>query len=194
MCLGLSAQIEGEQGDTGNAEAAGDKVSLNLPELQQQLLEKVVATGKPTILVLISGSALTVNWADQNVGAILQAWYPGQATGLALADILFGEYSPAGRLPVTFPRSLEDIPEFTDYNMKGRTYRYAETDALYPFGYGLSYSKFSYGALTVSKDKLGIQDKVSVEVSVNNVGAVESDEVVQLYIRMFRCRLCGPCT
>ncbi len=183
LCLGLSADIEGEQGDAGNSEAAGDKASLDLPGLQQALLEEIVAVGKPTVLVLISGSALCVGWADEHVRAIVQAWYPGQAGGLALADVLFGDYCPAGRLPITFPRSLEDIPEFTDYRMKGRTYRYLEREPLYPFGYGLSYTRFSYEDIRVNQPRLARGESLEVSATVKNVGECSGDEVVQLYIK-----------
>ena len=183
LCLGLSADIEGEQGDAGNSEAAGDKTTLDLPGLQQALLEEIVAVGKPVVLVLLSGSALSIGWADEHVRAIVQAWYPGQAAGEALADVLFGDYCPAGRLPITFPRSLADVPEFTDYRMKGRTYRYAEKEPLYPFGYGLSYTRFAYSDIRV--DSAQVQDGGSVEVSadVENVGECSGDEVVQLYVK-----------
>jgi beta-glucosidase len=183
LCLGLSADIEGEQGDAGNSEAAGDKSSLDLPGLQQALLEEIVAVGKPTVLVLISGSALCVGWADEHVRAIVQAWYPGQAGGLALADVLFGDYCPAGRLPITFPRSLEDVPEFTDYRMKGRTYRYAEREPLYPFGYGLSYTRFSYAGIRADKLRVANGDSLEVSATVENVGECAGDEVVQLYVK-----------
>jgi beta-glucosidase len=183
LCLGLSAEIEGEQGDVSNSEAAGDKTSLDLPGLQQALLEEVVALGKPTVLILMAGSALSVNWADEHVRAIVQAWYPGQATGQALADVLFGDYSPAGRLPITFPRSLADVPEFTNYSMKGRTYRYAETEPLYPFGYGLSYTRFEYEGIESSKAKLAVGDEVVISATVQNVGERAGDEVVQLYLK-----------
>jgi beta-glucosidase len=183
LCLGLSAEIEGEQGDVSNSEAAGDKTTLDLPGLQQALLEEVVALGKPTVLVLLSGSPLAINWADEHVRAIVQAWYPGQATGQALADVLFGDHSPGGRLPVTFPRSLADVPEFTDYRMQGRTYRYAEKEPLYPFGYGLSYTRFEYDNIEASKPQLGNGDEVVVSVVVRNVGERAGDEVVQLYIK-----------
>jgi beta-glucosidase len=183
LCLGLSADIEGEQGDAGNSEAAGDKTNLELPGLQQALLEEIVAVGKPTVLVLISGSALSVTWADDNVRAILQAWYPGQAGGRALADVLFGDYCPAGRLPITFPRSLEDVPEFTDYSMKGRTYRYLEREPLYPFGYGLSYTRFAYSNIQVSKSRVEFQDTLEISADVENVGECSGDEVVQLYLK-----------
>jgi beta-glucosidase len=183
LCLGLSADLEGEQGDAGNSEAAGDKTSLELPGLQQELLEKVAAVGKPTVLVLISGSALNLAWADGNVGAIVQAWYPGQAAGRALADVLFGDYSPAGRLPITFPRSLDDVPGFADYSMKGRTYRYLEREPLYPFGYGLSYTRFAYSDLRIDRPRMAFGESVEVSAEVANVGGFGGDEVVQLYLK-----------
>lgn len=182
LCLGLDADIEGEQGDAGNSEAAGDKTTLALPGLQQRLLEEVVAVGKPTVLVLVSGSALAVGWADENVDAILQAWYPGQAAGTALADVLFGGYSPAGRLPITFPRSLDDVPDFASYKMKGRTYRYLEKEPLYPFGYGLSYTRFEYSDIALSKSSVKAGDAVEVSVTVTNAGSRTGDEVVQVYV------------
>lgn len=183
LCLGLSAQIEGEQGDAGNSEAAGDKVDLNLTGLQQRLLEEVVALGKPTVLVLISGSALSVSWADEHVGAVVEAWYPGQAGGTALAEVLFGDYNPAGRLPLTFPKSIEDVPEFTDYSMRGRTYRYLSKPPLYPFGYGLSFTRFEYSEIKVNKQRIAAGEKVEVSALVTNVGGHDGDEVVQLYVR-----------
>ncbi|MGC4093923.1 MAG: glycoside hydrolase family 3 C-terminal domain-containing protein [Polyangiaceae bacterium] len=183
LCLGLSAEIEGEQGDAGNSEAAGDKAHLDLTGLQQKLLEQVTALGKPTVLVLISGSALCVNWAHEHVGAIVQAFYPGGEGGTAIADVLFGKVSPAGRLPITYPKSLSDVPEFTDYSMKGRTYRYLEKEPLYPFGYGLSYTRFQYSDLRLSSTSVGVSDALTVSVAVSNVGQVASDEVVQLYLK-----------
>jgi beta-glucosidase len=183
LCLGLSADIEGEQGDVSNSDAGGDKTSLELPGLQQALLEEIVALGKPTVLVLITGSALSINWADEHVRAIVQAWYPGQAAGTALADILFGDYSPGGRLPITFPRSLADVPEFTDYRMQGRTYRYAVKEPLYPFGYGLSYTRFAYENIAANKLKLANGDEVVVSATVQNIGERAGDEVVQLYLK-----------
>jgi beta-glucosidase len=183
LCLGLSADIEGEQGDAGNSEAAGDKSTLDLPGLQHVLLEEIVALGKPTVLVLISGSALSIGWADEHVRAIIQAWYPGQAGGLALADILFGDHNPAGRLPITFPRSLADVPEFTDYRMKGRTYRYIEKEPLYPFGYGLSYTRFAYEDIESDKTEVSEGDSIEVSATVQNVGERAGDEVVQLYVK-----------
>lgn len=183
LCLGLSAEIEGEQGDASNSEAAGDKVDLKLTGLQQRLLEEIVALGKPTVLVLLAGSALSVIWAHQHVNAIVDAWYPGEEGGTAIADVLFGKVSPAGRLPITFPRSIEDVPPITDYSMKGRTYRYLEKEPLYPFGYGLSYTRFEYSKLTVSNARLPAGEDIRVSATVRNVGLRASDEVVQLYVK-----------
>lgn len=182
LCLGLDATIEGEEGDTSNEYASGDKLHLNLPGHQQELLEKVAAVGKPVVLVLLSGSALAVKWADEHVPAIVQAWYPGGRGGEAVASLLFGDYSPSGRLPVTFYATTEELPDFHDYAMKNRTYRYMTTEALYPFGYGLSYTRFEYGVIKVNNSvKAG--ESVSCSAVVKNVGGRESDEVVQLYLK-----------
>ncbi len=187
LCLGLDSRIEGEQGDAGNSDASGDKLHLELPGLQQQLLERVVAVGKPVILVLVSGSALGVTWAHEHCAAILQAWYPGEEGGTALADVLFGDYTPAGRLPVTFYKSIADCPDFGDYAMANRTYRYFKGEPLYPFGYGLSYTTFTYGVPrlspgTVAAAALAGGTEVTVSVSVTNDGDRDGDEVVQLYV------------
>lgn len=155
ICLGLDATLEGEEGTIGNEYGSGDKPDLKLPGLQQALLEEIHKTGKPVILVLLSGSALAVTWADDNIPAILQAWYPGAQGGRAIASLIFGEYSPSGRLPVTFYRTSEELPDFRDYSMKNRTYRYMKNEALYPFGFGLGYTKFEYSDLSISK--AGIQ-------------------------------------
>lgn len=176
ICLGLDATLEGEEMDQSNSFGSGDKYNLELPGLQEKLLEKVTeaAGDKPVILVLLNGSALAVTWADRHVDAIVEAWYPGSRGGEAVAQLLFGEYSPAGRLPVTFYRTSEELPEFTDYSMKGRTYRYMENEALYPFGYGLSYTTFAY-------ENLAVQER-TVTVDVINTGDMTSDEVPQMYI------------
>jgi len=171
LCVGLDATLEGEEGDTGNEYSSGDKNDLNLPPGQMNMISAVLKTGKPVVVVLSSGSALAVK--DGN--AILQAWYPGQAGGTALANLLFGKVSPSGRLPVTFYKGVEDLPEFTDYSMKNRTYRYFEGEALYPFGFGMSYTKFAYSA-AVYKDG-------AVTVTVMNTGAYDADEVVQVYVK-----------
>lgn len=183
MCLGLDASIEGEEGDASNEYAGGDKPHLNLPGNQQELLEAVHMTGKPVILVLLSGSALAVNWADQNIPAIIQAWYPGSQGGKAVASLIFGDYSPSGRLPVTFYKSTEELPDFCDYSMKNRTYRYMEAEALYPFGYGLSYTRFEYSDIGLSKEKAGVNEDIECSVKVKNIGNYASDEIVQLYVK-----------
>jgi len=183
LCLGLSAEIEGEQGDAGNSEAAGDKVDLALTGLQQRLLEEVAALGKPTILVLLAGSPMSITWAQDHAAAVVDAWYPGEEGGTAIADVLFGAYNPGGRLPVTFPRSIADVPEFTSYDMQGRTYRYLQKEPLYPFGYGLSYTRFEYADARVSRARFGAGDDVEISATVKNTGERAGDEVVQLYLK-----------
>ena len=141
LCVGLDETLEGEEGDTGNSDASGDKKDLHLPKVQEELIQKVTAVGKPTVIVLMAGSAIDLNYAQEHCNGILLAWYPGARGGKAVADLLFGKVSPSGKLPVTFYKDLEGMPEFTDYSMKNRTYRYMEGEALYPFGYGLTYGK-----------------------------------------------------
>jgi len=183
MVLGLSSRVEGEEMKVkADGFAGGDRTSLDLPSPQQKLLEAVAATGKPVILVLTSGSALSVNWADAHIPAILQAWYPGESGGSAVAAALAGDFSPAGRLPVTFYKSAEDLPAFENYAMKGRTYRYFEGEALYPFGYGLSYTTFSYAKPHVDHESIAADGSVQLSAQVTNTGAIASDEVVQLYL------------
>jgi beta-glucosidase len=183
MCLGLSPELEGEEGDAAASSAGGDKPTLDLPGMQEELLKAVCATGKPVVLVLFSGSPVSINWAQENVTAILQAWYPGEEGGMAIADVLFGDYNPGGRLPVTFVKSLEQIPPFTDYSMKGRTYRYMEEEPLYPFGYGLSYTTFEYSNLKLSAETIDAGQSITVSVDVKNLGDRTGDEVVQLYLK-----------
>ncbi|MDQ2643267.1 MAG: glycoside hydrolase family 3 C-terminal domain-containing protein [Myxococcota bacterium] len=182
-CLGLSAEIEGEQGDASNSEAAGDKLNLSLTGLQEVLLQQLVALGKPTVLVLIAGSALGINWAEDHVDAIVDAWYPGQEGGTAIADVLFGDYNPGGRLPLTFPRSIGDVPDFADYRMKGRTYRYLEHSPLYPFGFGLSFTSFEYSNLQLSSAETDASQPLEIDVTVQNTGKAHGEEVVQLYLK-----------
>ena len=182
MCMGLSPRLEGEQMDVDiDGFIGGDRTKLTLPDVQEELLKEVYALGKPVVLVLINGSALAVNWSNDHIPAIVEAWYPGQAGGQAIADVLFGDYNPGGRLPVTFYKSVNDIPPFEDYNMKGRTYRYFTGNPLYPFGYGLSYTSFKYDNLQV-KDSYKTGDTVTVSVNVKNTGNIAGDEVVQLYV------------
>jgi beta-glucosidase len=183
MVLGLSPRLEGEEMKVPvEGFQGGDRVSLDIPRTQQQLLERVIAVGKPTVLVLMNGSAVSVNWARDHAPSIVEAWYPGQAGGTALADVLFGDYNPAGRLPVTFYKSASQLPPFTDYNMKGRTYRYFEGDPLFPFGFGLSYTTFAYHNLHLPSGA-NAGDEVKVAVEVENTGKMAGEEVVQLYVK-----------
>ena len=185
LCLGLDADLEGEEGDVGNEYGSGDKPHLNLPGRQQEILEIAYESGKPVVLILLSGSALSVNWADEHIPAILQGWYPGAQGGRAIARVLFGEKNPEGHLPVTFYRSTEELPDFTDYAMKGRTYRYMEKEALYPFGYGLSYTEFAYENLSVSDEMIG-KDGVRMKVTLENKGKMAGTETVQVYVKAMR--------
>ncbi len=183
LVLGLSPRLEGEEMSVPvEGFAGGDRVQLGIPRVQEELMQKVVAAGKPVVLVLLNGSAVAVNWARDHVPAIVEAWYPGQAGGDALADVLFGDYNPAGRLPVTFYKSADQLPPFTDYAMTGRTYRFFTGEPLYPFGYGLSYTTFSYNGLSVPAARTGLPVKVSVQVQ--NTGSRGGEEVVQLYLKM----------
>jgi beta-glucosidase len=174
MFLGLSPRLEGEEMKVPvEGFKGGDRLTLDIPRVQQELLEKIAALGKPTVLVLLNGSAISINWAKEHMPAIVESWYGGQAAGTAIADVLFGDYNPGGRLPVTFYKSVDQLPPFTDYSMKGRTYRYFEGEPLWPFGFGLSYTSFSYKNVSVSAGKAG--------VDVTNTGKRRGDEVVQLY-------------
>jgi beta-glucosidase len=183
MVMGISPSVEGEEMDV-NIEGfhGGDRTDIALPKAQEDLIKEVRALGKPVVLVLLGGSALAVNWADENVAAIVEAWYPGEEGGTALADVLFGDYNPAGRLPVTFYKSVAQLPPFDDYRMEGRTYRYFKGDPLYPFGYGLSYTKFDYSNLRLSAPKVRAGEGVRVGVDVRDVGGRAGDEVVELYV------------
>ena len=182
MCMGISPDLEGEEGAAANSDGGGDRIGLDLPGMQEELIKEVAALGKPLVLVLFSGSPLTVNWAHEHVPAIIQAWYPGEEGGNALADIIFGDYNPAGRLPITFVKSVDQLPPFTDYAMAGRTYRFSEEKPLYPFGYGLSYTTFAYSNLQAPPE-LAIGQDLVVQVDVENTGQRTGDEVVQLYIK-----------
>lgn len=183
MALGLTARIEGEEMNVHtDGFAGGDRTSIDLPKPQEDLLERVIAVGKPTVLVLLNGSALAVNWADQNVPAILEAWYPGGEGGMAVAEALAGDFSPAGRLPVTFYKSVDQLPTFEDYSMSKRTYRYFDGEALYPFGYGLSYTSFAYSDPQASDFVSGPNHYEIISAQVQNTGAKGGDEVVQLYL------------
>jgi beta-glucosidase len=181
---GLTADIEGEEMPVSlPGFSGGDRTDIALPATQDRLLRALKETGKPVVLVLTTGSALGIEWAKQNLPAVLVAWYPGQEGGAAIADVLFGDVSPAGRLPVTFYKSAADLPPFTDYDMKGRTYRYFEGEPLYPFGHGLSYTRFEYSGLRVDRATAAATDAVTVSLTVKNTGGRDGDEVVQLYAR-----------
>jgi beta-glucosidase len=182
LFLGLSPRLEGEEMRVEvPGFAGGDRVDIGLPAAQRRLLEAVVGTGKPVVLVLLNGSALAVPWAAEHVPAILEAWYPGQAGGTAIADVLFGDYNPAGRLPVTFYRSADQLPPFSDYDMEGRTYKYFRGDPLFPFGHGLSYTTFAYRELSLPA-AVRAGEEVRVSVEVENTGPSAGEEVVQLYL------------
>jgi beta-glucosidase len=204
--VGITAQLEGEESESSDPGfSGGDRTDITLPSTQQELLEAVAATGKPLVVVLTSGSAMAINWADEHAAAILQAWYPGEEGGTAVADILSGESNPAGRLPVTFYKSVAQLPPFTDYNMAGRTYRYFTEPPLYPFGFGLSYSTFSYSDISITDfapnegsdlqkrsastpaDSSSVQEvsgsaPVYVSSKVTNTSKLAGDEVAELYI------------
>jgi beta-glucosidase len=187
MVMGLSQQVEGEagqmEGNKPGVTSLGDRASLDLPGVQLKLIQAVQATGTPVILVLFNGSAVAVEWAEENVPAILEAWYPGQAGGTAVAEAIFGDTNPGGRLPVTFYRSADDLPAFEDYAMEGRTYRYFSGKPIYPFGYGLSYTSFAYRDLKITPETVKSGESVDVSVEVENSGSRAGDEVVQLYLK-----------
>jgi beta-glucosidase len=181
---GLTGDVEGEEMKVNYPGfMGGDRTDLRLPKPQRELLQDLVAIDKPLVLVLTGGASLAVDWADQHVPAILMAWYPGQRGGSAVADVLFGDVSPSGRLPVTFYRADAKLPDFEDYSMQGRTYRYYQEKPLYPFGYGLSYSKFTYRDLTLDQKTLESGEQLKISVQVKNSGDMPATEVVQLYVR-----------
>ena len=180
LCLGIDQSMESEELPWI---FHPDRQYLELPPNQQKLLEAIYAIGKPIVLVLLNGSPMAIPWADEHIPAILEAWYPGEEGGTAIADIIFGDYSPAGRLPVTFYKATADLPPITDYNMKGRTYRYIELEPLYPFGYGLSYTKFTYSNLQLSTNEMNAGENLEISIEVENVGMQAGDEVVQLYLK-----------
>lgn len=190
---GISANIEGEEMSINlKCFKGGDRICMDLPEEQLALLKALKATEKPIVLVLTNGSALSINWENENIPAILEAWYPGEEGGNAVADVLFGDYNPAGRLPITFYKSVNDLPDFENYNMEGRTYKYFKGKALFPFGYGLSYSHFEYSDIKISKNSITKFDTVIVKVKVKNAGNYNGDEVVQLYVKNLSSKLSQP--
>lgn len=181
LYMGLSPMLEGEEmkvqvpGFMG-----GDRLDIKLPDAQTRLMKKLKELGKPMVLVMLNGSAVGINWENENIPAILESWYPGQAGGTAIADVLFGDYNPAGRLPLTFYKDIKDIPAFNDYSMKGKTYRYFKGVPLYDFGFGLSYTNFKYTNLEIPKES-NTTDPITITVEVTNTGKIDGDEVVQVY-------------
>lgn len=193
LCMGLSPLLEGEDLAEVKVEGfqGGDRLDIKLPDTQTELIRDIHKLGKPTVLVLLNGSALAFNWEAENIPAIIEAWYPGQGGGTAIADIIFGDYNPAGRLPLTFYKSIDQIPPFTEYDMTGKTYRYFEGKPLYEFGYGLSYTTFEYAIKDISKSiKAG--ENINLSVEVKNTGKMDGDEVVQLYVSLPDSKLKKP--
>jgi beta-glucosidase len=180
-CMGLSPQMEGEEGDAIEAPVSGDRTEIALPAVQADYLRELKARGARLVLVLTGGSAIALGDIADLAEAILYVWYPGQEGGRAVADVLFGAVAPSGKLPLTFPRSLDQLPPFEEYSMAGRTYRYATAEPQFPFGFGLSYTRFAYGGLTAPAT-ITAGEPLPVQVTVTNTGTVDADEVVQLYL------------
>ena len=182
--VGITSQLEGEEMPVSEPGfLGGDRTSIDLPQPEEDLVEAVAATGKPVAVVLLNGSALAVNWINEHANAVLDAWYPGEEGGAAVAETLSGKNNPAGRLPVTFYTGVDQLPNFEDYGMANRTYRYFTGKPLYPFGYGLSYTTFSYSDLSVPVQAVAAGEPVAADVTVTNTGKSAGDEVVQLYLR-----------
>jgi beta-glucosidase len=180
---GISPRLEGEEMKFDNPGfSGGDRTTIALPTVQTEFMKALKATGKPVVFVMMTGSAIAIPWEAENIPAIMNAWYGGQAAGTAVADVLFGDYSPAGRLPVTFYKSDSDLPPFDDYSMQHRTYRYFKGEPLYPFGFGLSFTRFRYSNLKLSKKVIVKNEAVNAEVTVTNTGRLRSDEVIELYL------------
>ena len=182
---GLNARLEGEEMDDHikfEGFFRGDRTKISLPVAQTALIKELAKLNKPLVLVIMSGSAVSVNWENENIPAIIQAWYPGQAGGTAIADVIFGDYNPAGRLPVTVYKSEDQLPDYDNYDMAGRTYRYFEGEVLYPFGYGLSYSNFEYSNLQVTPNQFAEGKDISISVDIKNTSQIAGDEVAQIYV------------
>ncbi|WP_128765297.1 glycoside hydrolase family 3 C-terminal domain-containing protein [Leeuwenhoekiella polynyae] len=189
VVLGLSSTLQGEEGDSIDSDTAGDRLDYGLPPNQIQYLEDLRAMAdrnpedrKPLIAIVTGGSPVDLSKVQELADAVLYVWYPGEEGGTAIADVLFGDVSPSGRLPITFPKSLDQLPAYDDYSMEGRTYKYMNGEPMYPFGFGLSYTQFEYSNATLDKTELSAEESVSLEVTVKNTGNVKSDEVVQVYI------------
>ena len=211
LCVGLDETLEGEEGDTGNSYASGDKETLQLPQVQLDLMEAMAESGKPVVLCLMAGSDIDLSYAEEHFDAVMVLWYPGAEGGKAAARVLFGDVSPSGKLPVTFYNTLEELPDFTDYAMKGRTYRYMENKAQFPFGYGLTYGKVVVTDAVVSENsaadtngtsvsgKAGFESgtnttaaPVTIQATVTNQGAIDTRDVVQVYIKNADSSLAVP--
>jgi len=182
--VGITSQLEGEEMPvTEPGFFGGDRTSIDLPQSEEALVEALAATGKPLAVVLINGSALAVNWINDHANAVLEAWYPGEEGGAAVAETLSGKNNPAGKLPITFYTGINQLPNFEDYGMANRTYRYFNGKPLYPFGHGLSYTTFSYGDLSLPTQAVAAGQRVDADATVTNTGKVAGDEVVQLYLK-----------
>lgn len=185
FCMGLSPLLEGEEMKVKvDGFEGGDRLDIELPAVQTELMKEICALGKPTVLVLLNGSAVAFNWEAEHIPAIIEAWYPGQAGGTAVSDIIFGDTNPSGRLPVTFYSSVKQLPSFDDYSMEGKTYKYFRDKPLYPFGYGLSYTTFAYKLLSAPDRIKTNSDQISLTVEVQNTGSLKGEEVVQLYVSL----------
>lgn len=192
LCLGLRPDIEGEEGDAFNSDLSGDRRDIALPASQQRLFDELARLGKPIVVVNSSGSAVGLGSVHDRAAAVLQVWYPGQSGGTALADILFGRRNPSGKLPVTFYRSDDDLPDFRDYAMRGRTYRYMQVEPLYPFGFGLSFSRFTLAGLKIDQKKILAGQALNIQVSLTNQGPLDGQETVQIYLRHRDCPIETP--
>jgi len=181
-CMGLSPFLEGEEGDALLSTRQGDREDIALPAPQVEYIKKLVIKGAKVVLVLFGGSPIAIGELEDMVEAIIHVWYPGAEGGKAIADILFGKVSPSGKLPLTFPKSLSQLPAFNDYSMDNRTYRYSKEKPLYPFGYGLSYSQFTYSGLKFDQDDVRFGQAVELTFTVTNTGEVEAEEVAQIYL------------
>ncbi len=192
LVMGLSPRLEGEEMRVKvEGFAGGDRLTLDLPAIQENLMKTLNRLGKPMVLVNMSGSAVSINWADENIPAILQAWYPGQAAGQAIADVLFGDYNPGGRLPVTFYKSVDQLPPFKEYNLVNQTYRYFDGMPLYAFGHGMSYTTFRYHNLELP-EQIASGEPVNISIEVENTGQMGGEEVVQLYISDIKASVPTP--
>jgi beta-glucosidase len=182
--VGITSRLEGEEMKVDQPGfLGGDRTSLDMPRQEEDLVQALSATHKPLVVVLMNGSALSVNWEKAHASAILESWYSGEEGGTAIAQTLSGKNNPAGRLPVTFYKDVQQLPSFEDYSMKGRTYRYFQGEPLWPFGYGLSYTRFQYGAMTLPQAPVTAGEPLNVAVTVTNSGGLAGDEVVQLYLK-----------